>query len=110
MSYDEAPVYDDPPSNQWFGMQAWSLERLAEYYYATGDAKAKAMLDKWVTWALANTTISATDFQIPSDLTWTRQAGHLEPVQPGRPTPACTSTVTEHGQRRRRGRRRTPSC
>ncbi|MEU4236832.1 glycoside hydrolase family 48 protein [Actinoplanes sp. NPDC026619] len=70
LSYVEAPVYADPPSNQWFGMQTWSLERLAEYYYTTGDAKAKTVLDKWVTWALANSTISATSFEIPSDLTW----------------------------------------
>ena len=33
MSYDPAPVYHDPPSNQWFGFQAWSMERVAEYYY-----------------------------------------------------------------------------
>jgi hypothetical protein len=70
LSYVEAPVYADPPSNQWFGMQTWSLERLAEYYYTTGDAKARAVLDKWVSWALANSTITATSFQIPSDLTW----------------------------------------
>jgi hypothetical protein len=41
MFYDEQPVYHDPPSNQWFGFQAWSMERVAEYYYLTGDAKAK---------------------------------------------------------------------
>ncbi|GAA2871351.1 cellulose 1,4-beta-cellobiosidase [Actinoplanes cyaneus] len=70
LSYVEAPVYADPPSNQWFGMQTWSLERLAEYYYTTGDAKAKTVLDKWVTWALANSTITASSFEIPSDLTW----------------------------------------
>jgi hypothetical protein len=70
LAYVEAPVYEDPPSNQWFGMQTWSLERLAEYYYTTGDTKAKSILDKWVTWALANSTISATSFEIPSDLTW----------------------------------------
>jgi hypothetical protein len=71
LSYTSAPVYEDPPSNQWFGFQAWSLERLAEYYYASGDAKAKTVLDKWVAWALANTTITATDYQIPSTLKWT---------------------------------------
>jgi hypothetical protein len=70
LSYTEAPVYEDPPSNQWFGFQAWSLERLAEYYYASGDAKAKTVLDKWVAWALANTTIGSTDYQIPSTLKW----------------------------------------
>ncbi|AXI79030.1 glycoside hydrolase family 48 protein [Peterkaempfera bronchialis] len=72
MSYDPAPVYHDPDSNQWFGFQAWSLERVAEYYYATGDAKAKAILDKWVSWAVANTKINPDGtYQIPSTLKWT---------------------------------------
>ncbi|WP_213456521.1 glycoside hydrolase family 48 protein [Rhizomonospora bruguierae] len=76
LAYDWQPVYHDPPSNQWFGFQAWSLERVAEYYYKTGDAKAKAVLDKWVTWALANTTANGSaNYQIPSTLTWTGQPG-----------------------------------
>ncbi|NUW36137.1 cellulose binding domain-containing protein [Nonomuraea sp. SMC257] len=71
-AYDWQPVYHDPPSNRWFGFQAWSLERVAEYYYVTGDAKAKAILDKWVPWALANTTFgSGGDYRIPNDMTWT---------------------------------------
>ncbi|WP_034593886.1 glycoside hydrolase family 48 protein [Hamadaea tsunoensis] len=70
MFYDQQPVYHDPPSNQWFGMQAWSLERLAEYYYVTGNATAKSILDKWTTWAMAHTTYTATTFSIPSDLSW----------------------------------------
>ena len=44
MFYDEKPVYHDPPSNQWFGFQAWSMERVAEYYQQTGDADAKVVL------------------------------------------------------------------
>jgi hypothetical protein len=47
LAYDWQPVYHDPPSNQWFGFQAWSVERLAEYYYVSKDAKAGALLDKW---------------------------------------------------------------
>jgi hypothetical protein len=82
LSYVEAPVYADPPSNQWFGMQTWSLERLAEYYYTTGDAKAKSVLDKWVTWALANTTVSADTFLIPSDLTWSGKPNTWSPTSP----------------------------
>ena len=35
------------------------MERVAEYYYVTKDAKAKPILDKWVSWASANTTVSA---------------------------------------------------
>ena len=32
MFYQENPVYLDPGSNTWFGFQAWSMERVAEYY------------------------------------------------------------------------------
>ncbi|GLY00581.1 cellulose 1,4-beta-cellobiosidase [Actinoplanes sp. NBRC 101535] len=93
LAYVEAPVYEDPPSNRWFGMQAWSLERLAELYYVTGNAKAKAVLDKWVPWALANTTISATDFQIPSDLAWTGAPATWNPSSPAANTGLHVSVV-----------------
>lgn len=83
LSYVEAPVYADPPSNRWFGMQTWSLERLAEYYYLTGDTKAKAVLDKWVPWALANTTIGTTTFSIPSDLAWSGKPDTWNASSPG---------------------------
>jgi hypothetical protein len=74
MAYDWEPVYHDPPSNQWFGFQAWTMERVAELYYASGNADAKALLDKWVSWAMANTTINADGtYQIPSTLHWTGQ-------------------------------------
>ena len=32
------------------------MQRVAELYYATGNAKAKAILDKWVPWVVANIT------------------------------------------------------
>ncbi|TMR37659.1 cellulose 1,4-beta-cellobiosidase [Nonomuraea zeae] len=91
MAYDWQPVYHDPPSNQWFGFQAWTMERVAELYYASGNADAKALLDKWVTWAMANTTINADgSYQIPSTLRWTGQpAGNfsatsgMPPANPG---------------------------
>jgi len=70
MFYDWEPVYHDPPSNNWFGMQAWSTDRLAQYYYVTGDSKAKALLDKWVAWVLKNTQFSGDTYKIPSTLNW----------------------------------------
>jgi hypothetical protein len=73
MSYIAEPSYDNPPSNQWFGFQAWSMERVAEYYYVTGDPKAKIILDPWITWAEANTTTSGTTYSIPSSMTWSGQ-------------------------------------
>jgi hypothetical protein len=84
MYYDPAPVFHDPDSNQWFGFQAWSLERVAEYYYTSGDAKAKAVLDKWVSWALSKTTINANGtYQFPSTLSWSGQPDTWNATTPG---------------------------
>ncbi|XP_050504549.1 exoglucanase B-like [Diabrotica virgifera virgifera] len=70
MFYNWEPVAYDPPSNQWFGMQPWSTDRLAQYYYITGDDKAKKNLDKWVSWIIANTYFEGDDYRIPSTLDW----------------------------------------
>jgi len=84
MYYDWRPVYHDPASNQWFGFQAWSVQRVAEYYYVTGDAQAKKLLDKWVAWASQNTTLTADGkFQIPSTLAWTGEPNTWNPAAPG---------------------------
>jgi hypothetical protein len=84
MYYDEKPVYHDPPSNQWFGFQAWSMERVAEYYQQTGDAKAKAVLDKWVDWALSETTVNPDGtFRIPSTLQWSGKPDTWNASSPG---------------------------
>ncbi|MEU1800591.1 glycoside hydrolase family 48 protein [Streptomyces sp. NPDC019937] len=84
MYYDEAPVYHDPPSNQWFGFQAWSMERVAEYYNRTGDASAKTVLDKWVKWALSKTTINPDGtYQFPSTLQWSGQPDTWNASSPG---------------------------
>ena len=50
LAYDWQPVYHCPPSNNWFGMQVWSMERLAEYYYVTDDGVAANILKNWITW------------------------------------------------------------
>jgi hypothetical protein len=72
MAYDVDPVYHDPPSNQWFGFQAWGQSRLAELYYVTGNALAKSVLDKWVAWAISETTLgTGSTFTIPSEMGWT---------------------------------------
>ncbi|WP_306316401.1 MULTISPECIES: glycoside hydrolase family 48 protein [unclassified Streptomyces] len=84
MAYDEKPVYHDPPSNQWFGFQAWSMERVAEYYQQTGDADAKAVLDKWVDWALSKTTVNPDGtFRIPSTLQWSGKPDTWNASSPG---------------------------
>ncbi|MEW2613660.1 glycoside hydrolase family 48 protein [Streptomyces sp. NPDC047880] len=84
MFYDEKPVYHDPPSNQWFGFQAWSMERVAELYQQTGNAQAKTVLDKWVDWALSKTTFNPDGtFRIPSTLQWSGQPDTWNASSPG---------------------------
>jgi len=88
MFFDWQPVYHDPPSSEWFGMQAWSMERVAEFYYATTDAalkaQAKTVLDKWVAWAMSKTTINADGtYAVPSTLTWTGVPDKWNAASPG---------------------------
>jgi hypothetical protein len=68
-------VYHNPPSNQWFGFQTWPMERVAEYYFETGNAQAKAILQKWVTWAESVVTVNTTTGAIcePGQLNWSGQ-------------------------------------
>jgi hypothetical protein len=99
MYYDWQPVYHDPPSNQWFGMQVWSMERVAELYNQTGNAQAKAVLDKWVPWAMANTTVNAAagTWQVPSELTWSGAPNTWNPSNPAANT-GLHVTVSSRGQ------------
>lgn len=74
MGYVENPVYADPGSNTWFGMQAWSMQRVAEYYYESGDERVRDLLDKWAAWA--NSVIKFYpdgSFEIPSTIDWEGQ-------------------------------------
>jgi len=75
MYYDPAPQYHNPPSNQWFGYQTWPMERVAEYYFVSGNAQAKAILDKWVAWAESVTTVNPTTgvLTTPGTLNWSGQ-------------------------------------
>ena len=75
MYYTPAPEYNNPPSNQWFGYQTWPMERVAEYYYDTGNAQAAAILKKWISWAESVTTVNTSTGTIclPGTLTWSGQ-------------------------------------
>jgi hypothetical protein len=73
MAYDPSPVFIDPPSNEWFGFQTWSMERVAEYYYVTADPRARAILSRWVGWVLAHTRLKEDGFTVPSTLVWAGQ-------------------------------------
>ncbi len=71
MAYDVDPVFHDPPSNQWFGFQVWSMHRVAEYYQETGDERVRPLLDDWVDWAISETTLGAgSDYAVPSEMSW----------------------------------------
>ncbi|HET9169185.1 MAG TPA: glycoside hydrolase family 48 protein [Actinospica sp.] len=77
MYYDPEPEYHNPPSNQWFGYQTWPMERLAEYYYETGNTQAQSILAKWIAWAESVTTVTpgTGTLLLPSTLTWSGQPG-----------------------------------
>jgi hypothetical protein len=98
MYYDWEPVYHDPPSNNWFGMQAWGMERWAEYYYLTKDSKVKPVLDKWVTWASSHVTVGTDgSFAIPATLSWDGKPDTWNPSSPGSNS-GLKVNVTETGQ------------
>src|SRR5699024_7648744 len=97
MFYDEKPVWHDPPSNQWFGFQVWDIERVAEYYRLTDDERAGEILDKWVPWALENTTVGTDgDFQVPADMEWSGQPDAWDGTSTG--SPDLSVWVVSHGQ------------
>lgn len=81
--YDEDPVYHDPSSNRWFGMQAWSMQRMAEYYYLSGDTRVKNLLDKWAAWAASEVHVTGNTFEIPSNLIWEGQPDTWEGTYTG---------------------------
>jgi len=74
MAYDWSPVFLDPPSNDWFGFQVWSLQRVAEYYYASGDPKAKVIMDGWVKWVKKHIHLKGDgSYEIPGVIKWSGQ-------------------------------------
>jgi hypothetical protein len=85
MFYDFEPEYHNPPSNQWFGYQTWPMERVAEYYFVSGDPTAKSILDKWVAWAEKVTSVDTTagTISLPGTLTWSGQPNTFNPANPG---------------------------
>ncbi|WP_130779961.1 glycoside hydrolase family 48 protein [Cellulomonas biazotea] len=97
MGYTEAPVYVDPPSNRWFGMQAWGVQRVVELYYASGNAQAKKILDKWVPWVVANISTDGANWKVPSELKWTGKPDTWNAASPTG-NPGLTVEVTGYGQ------------
>ena len=95
MAYQANPVYLNPPSNLWFGWQAWSMERVAEYYYLTNDPRAQAVLAKWVAWVKTCVSFPTdTTYQIPDSLVW---SGAPATWDSAAPQPNTNLHVTIHG-------------
>ncbi|WP_029503319.1 glycoside hydrolase family 48 protein [Lachnoclostridium phytofermentans] len=96
MGYEENPVYKDPGSNTWFGFQAWSMQRVAEYYYKTNDVRAKQILDKWVTWIKSVVILRADGtFAIPNKIDWDGQPDTWTGTYTG--NPGLHVTVIDYG-------------
>lgn len=80
MGYQANPVYHDPGSNTWMGFQVWPMQRVAQYYYESKDAKVQELCTRWADWASSNIIFDDVNktFQVPSTLefegqpdTWT---------------------------------------
>ena len=96
MGYEANPVYHDPGSNTWFGFQAWSMQRVAEYYYKTKDVKAKNLLDKWAAWVKTQVLLKADGtFEIPASIDWAGQPDTWTGTYTGNPN--LHVTVTAYG-------------
>ena len=83
MAYTEAPVYVDPPSNQWFGMQAWGVQRVAELYYETGNELAGDIMKKWSAWVVDHIETDGANWSVPSELTWSGAPDTWNASNPG---------------------------
>ncbi|MPW29044.1 PKD domain-containing protein [Agarivorans sp. B2Z047] len=105
LAYDENPVYEDPGSGTWFGWQTWGVERVAEYYFITGEARAKAILDKWISWVLNATPekglpvldFSDNDVKLAATLAFTGVPEKWDPANPKANTNLHVEVI-DHGQ------------
>jgi hypothetical protein len=96
MAYDWQPVWHDPPSNRWYGFQAWGLQRTAEYYYETGDERAYKIMKKWVDWVKPHIKVTGPgEFEIPSDIDWEGQPDTWNGTYTGNPN--LHATITSYG-------------
>lgn len=76
LAFVDHPVFRDPPSNEWFGWQAWSMGRLAQYARLAGDAAARAIVDKWAAWARGVVKFTADGgYSVPATLRWSGKPG-----------------------------------
>lgn len=58
----------DDPNTHWMGFQYRAFAHLANYYYITGDAEAKAVLDKFVAWYQSKKSMADGRLSIPLEI------------------------------------------
>ncbi|MBV8882260.1 MAG: FecR domain-containing protein [Planctomycetaceae bacterium] len=96
LAYAEHPVFRDPPSNEWFGWQAWSVGRLAQYASLAKDPAAAAIVDKWAAWARKTVKFGADGgYSIPSTLRWSGRPDPWNAANPGANAGLHVSVVEE---------------
>eukprot|EP00833_Pecoramyces_ruminatium_P009156 jgi/Orpsp1_1/1183188/evm.model.c7180000084214.1 len=71
MAYDWQPVYHDPPSNDWTGMQGWGVERTCSLYFVSGGNKeAGTICGDWVKWAKSTIKVSNGEIVHATKFSW----------------------------------------
>ena len=79
LSFEPHPVFRDPPSNEWFGWQAWSMDRLAQYLHTSGDVRARPIVAKWAAWAKQVVRLKPDGgYAIPAVLQWSGRNVRVE--------------------------------
>lgn len=85
MYYTYAPVWHDPPSNNWFGFQTWGMQRVADLFLEVSDKNTTlantvrqncgVIMDRWINWVLNNVTVDdeTREFSVPNNLKWTSE-------------------------------------
>lgn len=83
MHYTYAPVWHDPPSNNWWGFQAWGLGRVADLYHETSTKTdtlsvnvrnmCGVILDRFINWVMLNVTADTMtgELELPDTMNWT---------------------------------------
>lgn len=91
LAWKKAPVYLDPEDSRWFGMQTWTMQRVAQLYYETGNQMAKNLLDKWVPWAMSQVKLHDDGtYEIPCNLIWEGQPDTWTGTSTGNPNLTVT--------------------
>jgi len=70
MWYDWQPVYHDPPSNNWTGMQGRGMERVCSLYYLSGNKKAGLICKNWAQWVKDTVRIVDDEIIHATNLVW----------------------------------------